>query len=172
MNGDLMTLNTMISLKMTGGTKEKIMKRILIIVLTLSFSSIYAQRPSGQHYDKEKLEAARVAFITNRLDLKTPQAEKFWPMYNKYNEDRGGIMDKISEINRSSIQDMTENQAKEMIHQRLKLQQQLLDKEKIFMEEITNVITPVQAIKLGGVNREFTRQVYRMQQGGERGRKN
>lgn len=167
-----MNMNTQISLKKTGGTNEKIMKRLLIIVLALSFSSTYAQRPSGQHYDKEKLEAARVAFITNRLDLKTPQAEKFWPMYNKYNEERGSIMAQISEINRSSTQDMTENQAKEMIQQRLKLQQQLLDKEKLFMEEITNVISPIQAIKLGSVNREFTRQVYRMQQGGERSRKN
>jgi hypothetical protein len=67
---------------------------------------------------------------------------------------------------------MTETKAKEMIQQRLKLQQQILDKEKMFMEEITNVITPVQAIKLGSVNREFTRQVYRMHQGGEKGRGN
>jgi Spy/CpxP family protein refolding chaperone len=148
------------------------MKRLLIIVFALSFSSSYAQRPSGQHYDKEKLEAARIAFITNRLDLKSAQAEKFWPLYNKYNEERGEIMGQISEINRNSTQEINDAKAKEMIQQRLKLQQQLLDKEKVFMEEITRIITPVQAIKLGSVNREFTRQVYRMHQGGERGRKN
>ncbi|WP_373523229.1 hypothetical protein [Aquiflexum sp.] len=145
---------------------------LIFIVFAFSFSSLLAQRPGGQQYDKEKLEAARVAFITNRLDLKADQATKFWPLYNQYNEDRGILMDKISTINRSSSQEITDAKAREMIQERLSLQQQLLDKEKIFMEEVTKAITPVQAMKLGGVNREFTRQVYRMQQGSDRGRRN
>jgi hypothetical protein len=37
--------------------------------------------------------------------------------------------------------------------------------EKLFMDEIVKIISPIQAVKLGGVNREFTRQVYRMQRG-------
>jgi hypothetical protein len=143
---------------------------IIFIVLASSYSSLLAQRPGDQQYDKEKLEAARVAFITNRLDLKADQAEKFWPIFNQYNEDRGELMNKISAINRSSSQDISDAKAREMIQQRLSLQQLLLDKEKIFMEEIIKTISPVQAMKLGGVNREFTRQVYRMQQGGKRGR--
>lgn len=148
------------------------MKKIalIFIVLVCSYSSLLAQRPSGQQYDKEKLEAARVAFITNRLDLKADQAEKFWPIFNQYNEDRGKLMNQISAINRNSSQDISDAKAREMIQQRLSLQQMLLDKEKKFMEEVIKTITPVQAMKLGGVNREFTRQVYRMQQGGKRGR--
>ncbi|WP_373493949.1 hypothetical protein [Aquiflexum sp.] len=150
------------------------MKKFALIFIVLAFSHSYllAQKPEGQQYDKEKLEAARVAFVTNRLDLKADQAEKFWPLFNQYNEDRGKLMDRISAINRSSSQEITDAKAKEMIQERLSLQQQLLDKEKIFMEEVTKAITPVQAIKLGGVNREFTRQVYRMHKGGEKGSRN
>lgn len=145
---------------------------LILIVITSSYSTLLAQRPSGQHYDKEKLEAARVAFITNRLDLKADQAEKFWPIFNQYNEDRGKLMNQISIINRNSSQEISNSKAKEMIQERLSLQQSLLDKEKIFMDEVINAITPVQAMKLGGVNRDFTRQVYRMQQRGERGQRN
>jgi hypothetical protein len=161
-------------LKKIGGINQKIMKKISLITIVLisSVTSLLAQRPEGQQYDKEKLEAARVAFITNRLDLKADQAEKFWPIFNQYNEDRGKLMAQISVINRSSLEEITDTQAKEMIKERLSLQQQLLDKEKVFMEEVTKAITSVQAMKLGGVNREFTRQVYRMQRGGEKGRRN
>lgn len=160
--------------KKNGGFNRKIMKRyaLILIVSAISFTYSFGQRPGGQQYDKEKLEAARVAFITNRLDLKTEQAEKFWPLFNKYNEERGELMNQISSINRSSTEDITDAKAKEMIQKRLNIQQQLLDKEKVFMEEVTKIITPVQAIKLGGVTREFTRQVYRMHQGGERDRRN
>lgn len=169
-----MNPKSLIKLMKIGGINQKIMKKIslIIIVLISSLTSLLAQRPEGQQYDKEKLDAARVAFITNRLDLKADQAEKFWPIFNQYNEDRGKLMAQISVINRSSLEEITDSQAKEMIKERLSLQQQLLDKEKVFMEEVTKAITSVQAMKLGGVSREFTRQVYRMHRGGEKGRRN
>lgn len=144
------------------------MKKILLIqtvILFLGFAA-YGQKPTTE-YDKEKLEAARVAFITNRLDLKPEQAEKFWPLFNQYTEERTKMMDKVSSLNRESMQEITEARAKEIIQKRFSIQQQLLDREKIFMEEITKVISLQQAIKLGGVNREFTRQVYQRHRGGK-----
>jgi hypothetical protein len=151
---------------MIGGIKYIIMKKLTLIFLLIAISNInlMAQRPSST-YDKEKLEAARVAFITNRLDLKAEQAEKFWPVFNQFNDDRGKLMNQLSAINRSSSEDITEAKARDMIAQRMTLQQNLLDMEKLFMDEIVKIISPIQAVKLGGVNREFTRQVYRMQRG-------
>jgi hypothetical protein len=137
--------------------------KIFAVLMFIVFNSTYAQRPN-QNFDQEKLEAARVAFITNRLDLKPEQAEKFWPLFNQYNESRTQLMNEISSINRNSTTEANQNKAREMIRERLALQQKLLDLEKVFMENITKVIQPSQALKLGGVNREFTKQVYRMQQ--------
>ena len=144
-------------------------KTIILNVVILFFGmAAYAQKPTTE-YDKEKLEAARVAFITNRLDLKPEQAEKFWPLFNQYNEERRKMMVKVSTLNRESMQELTETRAKEIIQKRFSIQQQLLDMEKLFMDEITKVISPQQAIKLGGVNREFTRQVYQRHRGGRNG---
>jgi hypothetical protein len=149
---------------------ENLMKKILLIyaVVFLFGFTAYAQKPTTS-YDKEKLEAARIAFITNRLDLKPDQAEKFWPLFNEYNDERRKMMDNVSSLNRESMQELTEHRAREIIRERFSIQQQLLDREKTFMEEITKVISPQQAIKLGGVNREFTRQVYQRNRGGRDG---
>jgi len=149
---------------------EKVMKKTIILNVVILFFGMaaYAQKPTTE-YDKEKLEAARVAFITNRLDLKPEQAEKFWPLFNQYNEERRKMMGKVSTLNRESMQELTETRAKEIIQKRFSIQQQLLDMEKLFMDEITKVISPQQAIKLGGVNREFTRQVYQRHRGGRNG---
>ncbi|MCL6258787.1 hypothetical protein M3O96_06810 [Aquiflexum sp. TKW24L] len=146
------------------------MKKILMIIAVMMFfgNTAFAQKPTTE-YDKEKLEAARVAFITNRLDLKPEQAEKFWPLFNQYNDERTQMMNNVSSLNRESMQDLTEARAKEIIQKRFSIQQQLLDREKVFTEEITKVISPQQAIKLGGVNREFTRQVYQRHRGGRDG---
>lgn len=149
---------------------EKVMKKIILLNVVILFLGMaaYAQKPTTE-YDKEKLEAARVAFITNRLDLKPEQAEKFWPLFNQYNEERRKMMGKVSTLNRESMQELTETRAKEIIQKRFSIQQQLLAREKLFMDEITKVISPQQAIKLGGVNREFTRQVYQRHRGGRNG---
>jgi Spy/CpxP family protein refolding chaperone len=145
------------------------MKKLTLILFFLAFSFPGFSQDRNQEYDKEKLDAARVAFITNRLDLKPSQAEKFWPVFNQYREDRKVLMEEMSIFNKSCMQETDNDRAKEKIGKRFEIQQKLLDREKIFMNEIIQVITPVQALKLNGVNRDFTRQVYRMQQGKERG---
>lgn len=149
------------------GFDTKNMKKILIMALLALWvvpTLVLAQKTEAS-YDKEKLESARVAFITNRLDLKPEQAEKFWPLFNKYNDERSQMMEQLSSLNRNSMEETSDAKAKEIIQQRFVLQQKMLDNERQFMDAITKVITPVQAVKLSGVNREFTRQVYRMNQG-------
>jgi Spy/CpxP family protein refolding chaperone len=146
------------------------MKKITLILIFLAISVLGYTQDRDQSYDKEKLDAARVAYITNRLDLKPAQAEKFWPVFNQYQEDRKVLMENMSTLNRSVMQETDNDRAKEKIAKRFEIQQKLMDREKEFMDKIIEVITPVQALKLNGVNRDFTRQVYRMHQGRERGR--
>jgi hypothetical protein len=62
-----------------------IMKRILplLIFLTLLLNLPgMSQRP--QQRQGGALEAMKIAFITKRLDLSPEEAERFWPVYNKY----------------------------------------------------------------------------------------
>lgn len=160
----------MINWKICGFNPNVMEKSIFItfMVFYLGTSYAIAQKPNPQ-YDKEKLESARVAFITNRLDLKPEQAEKFWPLFNRYNDERNLMMENLSTLNSDSMNETSDRKAKEIIQERLGLQQKILDREKQFMDEITRVITPIQAVKLGGVNREFTRQLYRMNQGRRHG---
>ncbi|EON79191.1 hypothetical protein ADIS_0300 [Lunatimonas lonarensis] len=122
-----------------------------------------AQRPERRP-DREKLEAARVAFITNRLSISPDQAEKFWPLYNQYNDNRMDLMKKIHEINKSAEGNLSDTKARELIAERFKIQEELMALEKSFLGSITSVISPAQAFKLSEANRDFTRQLYQMQQ--------
>jgi Spy/CpxP family protein refolding chaperone len=81
-------------------------------------------------------------------------------------------MKELSQIERSNDSEISESQAREMIQKRFGLQQKLLDMEKEFFTDIMNVLSPTQAMKLSNVNREFTRQVYRMQRGRDRNENN
>ncbi|MEO8822860.1 MAG: hypothetical protein ABI366_04735 [Ginsengibacter sp.] len=58
------------------------MKRyLLIIIAAFGFISfVQAQKGNG----REKIRALKVAFISQKLNLTPAEAEKFWPVYNQY----------------------------------------------------------------------------------------
>ncbi len=60
------------------------MKKYLLILLAFigSFTVAMAQDPTGSH--AEKVQALKIAFITQKLQLTSAEAEKFWPVYNQY----------------------------------------------------------------------------------------
>ncbi|MEJ7740957.1 MAG: hypothetical protein WKF97_26360 [Chitinophagaceae bacterium] len=59
------------------------MKQILIIISLLSWFAVagFAQ----QENQKGRLEALKIAYLTKQLNLSIQEAQKFWPIYNKYN---------------------------------------------------------------------------------------
>jgi hypothetical protein len=61
------------------------MKKYLLILILMfgSFSFVFAQ--NGQH--AEKIQELKIAFITQKLQLTSAEAEKFWPVYNSYDNE-------------------------------------------------------------------------------------
>jgi len=54
---------------------------VLILLLTIgSFGMLKAQ-------DGERLQALKIAYLTKKLDLSPEEAQRFWPIYNKYTEE-------------------------------------------------------------------------------------
>jgi hypothetical protein len=54
------------------------MKRVLLIS-TLFLAGFYVQAQSGS-----RIETLKIAYITNKLNLSSEEAQKFWPIYNNY----------------------------------------------------------------------------------------
>ena len=125
--------------------------------------NVLAQRPN-QNIDPEKLQAARIAFITSRINLKPEQAERFWPVFNKYTDQRESTMKSISELNRGS-EAISEDEAKTRVQKRIQLQQKLIDDEKVFVAEVSKVITYKQVLMLHNIARDFNRYIYQRQRG-------
>ena len=58
------------------------MKKYLLLLFTLgSFLVLNAQKRGG---GDDKVQALKIAFITQKLDLTSAEAQKFWPVYNDY----------------------------------------------------------------------------------------
>ncbi|QGW27158.1 hypothetical protein [Phnomibacter ginsenosidimutans] len=64
------------------------MKKILLFVWMLGLGFV----AQAQDKKEDALEALRIAFISKQLELTPAEAEKFWPVYNKYQGDLRRMM--------------------------------------------------------------------------------
>jgi hypothetical protein len=60
---------------------DEMKKYLLILLMGLGF----LLNAHGQ--DGEKLQALKIAWLTKKLDLSPEEAQRFWPIYNKYTEE-------------------------------------------------------------------------------------
>lgn len=126
-----------------------------LLLLTLgAVTTAHAQRRSEEEI--KKIQDAKVAIITNRLNLTPEQSTGFWPMYNEYSQKRR----EIHRAQRKIINDKkAEGQADEQVLGNLKevqeLRQKELDLEKEYQNKFLRVITASQVIELYKAERTF-----------------
>lgn len=59
-----------------------------IMMLMLPFTVLAQEEPARDPRARQRIEAARIAFITERLGLTPEEAEKFWPVYREFYQKR------------------------------------------------------------------------------------
>jgi len=105
---------------------------------------------------REKIKAAKIGLITQRLALTPDQAEKFWPIYNEYTQKRIGLRKQY----RNAERDINPNnpdpkQQEALVDFGLKIKQDELTLEKEFSGKMKGVITSQQMLNLHQAERDF-----------------
>ncbi len=147
------------------------MKKLLFIVLItgLCFPALgQDEEPVQDNKTRAKIDAARAAYITERLGLTPQEAEKFWPVYNEFAQQRESMRKDYIQARKSGVED------KELVEMGLKIKQQELDLEKEYSGRLMNIITPQKLMNLRQAEGEFRqiiiKQIQQRQQNAERQR--
>ena len=76
--------------------KTKIIKLAVTAVLTVGLLTAFAAKPAMLQGagNGDRIEALRIAYITEQLNLTPTEAQKFWPVYNAYKSDLKAIQQK------------------------------------------------------------------------------
>ena len=148
------------------------MKNLIIILLSFIHLTAFAQdedfvqqEPVGNV--RQKINAARAAYITNRLDLTPAESEKFWPIYNEFTQKRQDL--KIE----YRVAKLKGTDEKTLLDLHLKIKQQELDLEKDYSSRLLTVISPQKLSQLRDAEQEFRKLILRQieqrqQRGGRR----
>ena len=133
-------------------------KTILIALLCPLF--IFSQNISDEK--RKKIEIQKIAFITKSLDLSSEEAQVFWPVYNNFSDEMKSIKEKIRENMSSMRKDrssLTEKQVGEIMEQKFKMEQMVLDIKVKFNKEFQKVISNKQIAALYHAEKEFKKEL-------------
>lgn len=151
------------------------MKRFLVVfasVLFLLTSCLQAQeldRPG-----RERIHAAKMAYITDKLHLTSEQAGPFTAVYGEYEQEirdlRKAYRQKFMADKRNgNADDMT---VRQYIDDNLDYQQGVLDIKKKYRERFLKVISPKQLLDLNEAEREFKKLlIQRLNGSGDKARR-
>lgn len=108
----------------------------------------------------EKMEAMRVAYLTNRLDLNTDESTKFWPLYNEYSRKRMELRKDLFELKKDAkAKDLSEKESEKVVENQFITQEQELTLKKNYYEKFKAILPSQKLAKLEPAEMEFNREV-------------
>lgn len=148
----------------------KSFKTLLVLLIICNLPNLAFSQHEKHKVDKEKIKAMKVSFITQKLDLSSEEAQKFWPVYNEFekkNEELFMERKKIRKVSKSDVE-LTDNQIETNINNEFNIKQKELDLEKEYFTKFKTVLSIKKIETLYIAQEQFKRELLRkIKKGGD-----
>ena len=132
---------------------------ILLLLPALGFAQD-EQEVTPDPNARKKIEAARIALISERMGLTVEQAEKFWPVYHEYANRQSELRQQLKEARKQiDPNNKDPKRDQELVNLGFQLKQKGLDLEKDYSNRMLTVISAQQMLNLRSAEKEFNRMV-------------
>ena len=140
------------------------MKRNLIVLgfFLAGWMGIAAAQITEDDFDMPtmaRLQAQRVAYITNRLQLTPQESSEFWAVVNEYELAQEKI--KLKYKPSKPVSQMNNDEAEAFIQSTFQEEQDLLNLKKEYYARFKNILSPSKIALFPVAEREFKREVLR-----------
>lgn len=127
------------------------------LCLLLFVSGARAQR-AGQGPRMERLENARIAYITDKIALTPEQAQRFWPLFNEFTDKRKELRRQTKlGLRGQDFSAMSDKDIRNALEEQFKLRQGEINLEKEYLDKFQKVISLRQVAQLMQAERDFTK---------------
>jgi len=118
------------------------------MILLLSLTALSAQNRRGEV--EQKLEARRIAFLTQELDLSVSESQQFWPLYNAYVKEQKKLRKKYKKKEDNKMKD-----ADEKLEGMLAYDEEMSALKKTYTKKFKQIIGADKTLKLIKAQRKF-----------------
>ncbi|KAB1154592.1 Spy/CpxP family protein refolding chaperone [Tenacibaculum aiptasiae] len=141
------------------------MKKLILTLIAFSFFATTANAQFKK--SSEKIRLYKVSFLTEKLDLTASEAEKFWPIYNKYDknmmelhrEERVSIRKRIKE--NGGIENLSEKESKEILKNIRTINRQRYEIKAKFHNKISKILPYKKILALEMAEHDFHRSLFK-----------
>jgi hypothetical protein len=136
----------------------------LLLLLLFILNSLQA---SAQEDKREKIEAMKVSFITQKIDLSSKEAQVFWPLYNDYSDKIQALRKlkrKDQKSTRLDIDALSESEAEQLIDNEIQLKIQEAELAKEYHGKFKQSIGAKKVAKLYRAEEDFKRELLKQLQ--------
>jgi hypothetical protein len=102
---------------------------------------------------EERVEALRIAFFTEKLQLTPEESQNFWPLYNEYQDKEKGIRKTYRDD--KSLELMSDAEAEKLIENTFEMEEKLLDLKKEYYQKMRRVLPVRKVALLSRIERQF-----------------
>lgn len=125
---------------------------LYLVLIAISINVSFAQRDNGH----SKLKAIKIGMITQELNLSETQAQKFWPLYNNYSQEKTTIHRSIRIKNHvSKTNDLDEDDLLQNQDDILSLKKEDIELTRKYRDTFLKVISVQQYAKLMETEKKF-----------------
>ena len=141
------------------------MKNIFLLTFLLCSIAIIAQerRPA-----KERVDAMKIGFLTERLNLTSEEAKTFWPVYNMYSDEleklRKGRRENIINA-KENLDDLSDAELEKNVDNEIIFRQNELEIIKKYHPQFKKILPIRKVAKLYKSEDDFKRRLLEMIQG-------
>lgn len=130
------------------------MKNILIVIVVFlsAFSSLQAQGKKEDH--REKIKALKVAFITQELNMSSQTAQKFWPVYNKYEMDKRALH-KRENVDWDNLGTISDSKAEAMLKEYLAVEREEYIIKRQLFSDLKKILSAREIVLLHKLESDF-----------------
>ncbi len=138
---------------------------LILLAFTIGFTQgTFAQDPQLEGSKREQLQALKVGYLTEKLQLTPEEAQVFWPLYNEL-EDKLKTIKRERRKNRKSTKEnhaeMSDDQLMAAVEAELDFEQQELDLKKEYTQNFKKILPVKKVVLLHEAQEGFKRRLLK-----------
>lgn len=133
---------------------------LFLFLFTTGVSGLQAQSRESKDNHWEKIRALKVAFITEGLNMNTELAQKFWPIYNRY-EGQKRALHKREHIDLKDAESISEGKAEEMLKEYLAVEKEEYTIKRELFSDLKKILSAKDIIKLHKLEADFNKKLLK-----------
>ena len=130
----------------------------IIIVITIFLSALTSLQAQDKNDHREKIKAMKVAFITQELNMSSQTAQKFWPVYNKYEVDKRALH-KRENVDWDNIGTISDSKAEEMLKEYLAVEREEYVIKRQLFSDLKKILTAKEIVLLHKLEADFNKKM-------------